>query len=383
MPMPSSEERVLNEQCSRSTLSSTLQICKRINSNMSHCNDQISLPTIQAAQFASLSSRYTMMQPTDGDHEAFSEPLETPKGDREEEDGFMTEETTNDDGIADLDLSPIHPAGRARLSPTHSLNDSIASTGSREEEILRTTQQLGATSLAFIHHLRGAAFRRKLKLTQSRDSLVAKEQERDRARAARLLEEESPKVFQARPVPEAVGVKGKGGISGVPKVPKRPLTTPKSPMLGFRFRKVDDPEEEALPEAHFRARPLPKTTGAAGRAGQAGVPRVPKRATTVPFSPLLGMRRPRPEPQVNHRDRNASSEPIGIELVQNVSEQENRPPRVPSPVKLHSTVRAARRAIFDRLTILNQGEKRQARRKEREQQVKVLQSEMNRMRLSL
>ena len=45
----------------------------------------------------------------------------------------------------------------------------------------------------------------------------------------------------------------------------------------------------------FRARPLPASTGAIGHAGQLGVPKVNKRPVTVPSSPLLGHRRQREE----------------------------------------------------------------------------------------
>ena len=44
-------------------------------------------------------------------------------------------------------------------------------------------------------------------------------------------------------------------------------------------------------ETTFKARPLPKSNGLKGHGGQIGVPKVLKRPVTVPFSPLLGHRR--------------------------------------------------------------------------------------------
>jgi hypothetical protein len=229
-------------------------------------------------------------------------------------------------------------------------NESISSTGSlREEEMIRTKEELGATSLAFNERLRGAAFRRKMNLTRSRDSLAAKEREQRELIAAskasreqRRLSEPPPtslpddtrklasdpanafKVFKALPLPSYTGFKGHGGLSGVPKVEKKQTTMASSPMLGARRQirrlmgqdvdsNVEPPYRTAKPSLTtsdepnsntFRARQLPPTTGELGHAGQVGVPKVPKRPATVPMSPLLG---PRRKPMSN-ADHNRHSE---------------------------------------------------------------------------
>jgi len=202
----------------------------------------------------------------------------------------------------------------------------------REEEIDQAKRQLGATSLAFIRRLRGAAFRRKQDLTRSRDSLAAKiaasrqhDGDTDRRRSeptgadatgrnpmipsnrrklhpSSTSSTEKKSTFAALRLPPTTGPKGSGGMSGVPKVSKRQTTVPKSPLLGLRRGK---PEPAAVATEYrrasatgtssssFKALPLPATTGIQGHAGQVGVPKVPKRQTTVPVSPLLGVVRRR------------------------------------------------------------------------------------------
>ena len=57
-------------------------------------------------------------------------------------------------------------------------NSSVSSGSAREDDILLAQKQAGASAQAFIQGLRGAAHRRKMNLTRSRDSLAAKEKER-------------------------------------------------------------------------------------------------------------------------------------------------------------------------------------------------------------
>lgn len=257
-------------------------------------------------------------------------------------------------------------AGAAALTPTSpqrnesteedrrdDVNDSVASkdgsVASRrssvgELEMERMTEELGASSLEFIRRIRAAAFRRKLDVTRSRDSLAAKERERERALAeARAAAEQkardrrqtepmvplhtiqstdrndsspskSKSLFHARPVPKTTGPKGSGGLSGVPKVEKKPTTIAHSPLLGNRRGRQQQrtPKDELPPQPTldddddsdssrspsptrdqniFRALPLPKSSTDSGHAGMVGVPKVPKRPSTVPNSPVLGFRR--------------------------------------------------------------------------------------------
>jgi hypothetical protein len=98
-----------------------------------------------------------------------------------------------------------------------------------------------------------------MNLTRSRDSLAAKEREQRELIAAskasreqRRLSEPPPtslpdgtrkqasdpansfKAFKALPLPSYTGLKGHGGLSGVPKVEKKQATMASSPMLGAR-----------------------------------------------------------------------------------------------------------------------------------------------------
>lgn len=334
----------------------------------------------------------------------------------------------------------------------HSLNDSIVSSGSaREEEILQTTRDINTSSQAFIYRLRGAAFRRKMNLTRSRDSLVAKEKQHreDLARAVesaanlavqrsrrqseplpQIRTEESVKVtFKARSVPAAVGIKGTGGLSGVPKVEKKPTTIPFSPLLGARrqLRRLTSPWTDSQANTNhisgandgskmFMARPLPKTTGFMGQAGQSGIPKVPKRPVTVPCSPLLGARRqssarvqkhiqtldPVPDdistatlPSVTSGCNSSTgvSSLHGLTLL--IDENQLPQPNVPLEAGTlgsgtvascyipHSTVRAQKRAAYDaqrqQVALMRLEQEQQARRA----QVQALDRELKALRTSL
>lgn len=271
-------------------------------------------------------------------------------------------------------------------------NTSIMSTGStREEEIQLAQQQVGASAQAFIQGLRGAAHRRKMNLTRSRDSLAAKEKERreDALRIAMQKKEDiakqmaaqeetvdgtSPHSFRAKLMPKASGTQGASGLYGVPKVAKRQTTTPFSPMLGIRRnasnamgRRAKATEEEQNPgeeESAPQAHPRPNAITQKVNAGQAGIPKVPKRPTTVPFSPRLGPRRPQ---GLNRRHSISTSRqwkssetsdsgctPVGLAYVPENQENsplnvERTPLQAPSYKEFHlqSTLRAQKRAVFD------------------------------------
>ena len=146
-------------------------------------------------------------------------------------------------------------------------------------DINSAKQKIDASSQAFMAQLRGAANRRKNQVIRSRDSLVAKQKERSENQTNvvefEMVEPEvvtpkqqkSTKTFKALPMPLITG----SGQVGVPKVDKRPQTTPFSPLLGPRRQQIC----------------LPLDYGS----GQVGVPLVDKRPPTKPFSPLLGAKR--------------------------------------------------------------------------------------------
>ena len=326
-------------------------------------------------------------------------------------------------------------------------NDSMASTSSlREEEIMKTKKELGATSHAFIERLRGAAFRRKMNLARSRDSLAAKErQQREAIAAAKATRQSLPgqtptisnrrmslpaqtvssRTFKARPLPETTGWKGHGGMSGVPKVDKKMTTTPFSPLLGARRRlrqmtqKFNSTSESrASITTEFQARPLPRST-AFGNVGQSGVPKVPKRPVTVPQSPLLGPRRVAKQPHQQNDPAGAAplaetrslestvhSLPSAASMLSSSSQgllgldvltcdstkgKENDVVRTPTLTasgkyvgyQPHSTIRAKKRASFEAQKVEREQERLIEARQGRQQQVRVLRRELAVLRESL
>lgn len=235
-------------------------------------------------------------------------------------------------------------------------------------------KQLGQSSYEFIERIRNAAHKRKVAMTRSRDSLAAKEEELLRSIAEsknkpQVLEASKnssgapkpsknrddssatgpePKTFKARPLPPTTGALGSGGLEGVPKVEKRPTTTPFSPLLGARRPQIPKikalevpkpikpvkptPKEAPAPAPAtkvvekkssdfvrpFKAREVPLAVRSAGNGGQYGVPKVPKRPVTVAMSPLLGPRR-----------RSRSAEVKSSNDVAAMQSQQKRTPKLP------------------------------------------------------
>jgi hypothetical protein len=281
---------------------------------------------------------------------------------------FLPSATSKATSILALDRSIVEELPHATDPSKTSTNDDLQS----------ARKQVGESSNNFIDKIRNAAHKRKVAVTRSRDSLVAKEEEQlrsiaeSKARSQSLLgsvsnfrgndDENIPpnnvdgcdeffkNPVMSRSIKTTYG--GFGGV-GVPKVKKRPTTTPFSPLLGSRrkekivIRALQKPttsaskeiDRTALPRPSsntsreqrkstssndegklsllrssslasdsmkglqltdtnvvssvlsFMARPLP-TTSRQCNAGQLGVPKVPKRRVTVPVSPCLGSKRP-------------------------------------------------------------------------------------------
>ncbi|KAG7365263.1 hypothetical protein IV203_038466 [Nitzschia inconspicua] len=231
-------------------------------------------------------------------------------------------------------------------------------TSSLVDDLQSARKQVGESSSNFINKIRNAAHKRKVAVTRSRDSLVAKEQEQLRSIAeSKALKshhnislDKTSETKENHPPQKhaecssifknAFQCKKGNGFSGcgVPKVEKRPTTTPYSPLLGSRRKhrvsakaleaprasiskiskkvslvkrqkpnqirqvnvtvtKKESTKRESATQPHsrlstsFKARPMPSSTGTRGRAGQLGVPKVSKRPVTVPKSPGLGKKR--------------------------------------------------------------------------------------------
>jgi hypothetical protein len=290
-------------------------------------------------------------------------------------DGMRSREETEERENAEL--SETSPLSNPSLSPSP--------TGSLQSAM----KQVGERSSNFIDKIRDAAHKRKVEVTRSRDSLLAKEQEQLRSiaecktRFAALkqklhnADEKNEEATKENSVNQFLNFKqlsklsrkssrsdnGFGG-AGVPKVEKRPTTKALSPKLGLRRKggkavskvqgkpefmseggstirlttkssgkmkfnvtsaskgkasgrhnqsrrntctesieteknssKLKSCEEEEASFGvlgTFKARPVPTSTTMRWNAGQLGIPKVSKRAVTVPVSPCLGpKRRPR------------------------------------------------------------------------------------------
>jgi len=325
------------------------------------------------------------------------------------------------------------------------------------KDLSNVRKQVGQTSSEFIERIRSAAHKRRLAMTKSRDSLVAKEKaqllsiaadkeklERNVARVEEFLSNEEKKTesgsafkpFKARPLPETTGPKGMGGLVGVPKVEKKPTTTPFSPLLGNRrpqkpkIKALEKPKTPQfspakvtksgpatmkavdLPsEPSFKARPVPSFVGKKGHGGLAGVPKVPKRSVTVPETPGFVRRKAsssalQSSNASNHRVSEGSlgsnkrkssisaASPVllGLNLLDVTRDsapaslnEENLTPR-DSQTKAyipHSTLRAKKRADFDRRRETNVHEWEAERQRQRERDIRRIRKELDQMRRDL
>lgn len=287
------------------------------------------------------------------------------------------------------------------------LNDSFASTGSnREEEIQQAQDALGATSVVFMDRLRGASLRRKMNLARSRDSLVNKEKAQREAIAAseaakssgacqsdpsnQNISKDSSDInhFKARPLSKSI-LKS-GGISGVRFIEKRPITTPCSPLLGSRRENRQSIEQttttmkniSCIDEVElcvFKALPWPRNK--VENAGTYGVPKVEKRPTTVPESPLLGHRRRKQDSRVNEKKKDTPVRPIlktpplsskENEMLLNEADTIHVDGYIP-----HSTRRASQRAEYDLRRQEREERRRIRKRRESLAQIKALREELN------
>eukprot|EP00548_Thalassiothrix_antarctica_P003493 CAMPEP_0194141614 /NCGR_PEP_ID=MMETSP0152-20130528/11018_1 /TAXON_ID=1049557 /ORGANISM="Thalassiothrix antarctica, Strain L6-D1" /LENGTH=476 /DNA_ID=CAMNT_0038840301 /DNA_START=72 /DNA_END=1502 /DNA_ORIENTATION=+ len=200
-------------------------------------------------------------------------------------------------------------------------------------------KKIGASSLAFMEHLRGAANRRKDQVIRDRDSLVAKQKGMKETAEKGIVEEVSNAIEKSKESfhsnPQKIFFSGKksrsitksatnyrSGMIGIRKVERRKATTPVSPLLGKRrstkpaIKALQNPActlkkcKSKIPNVRqfnvsmyvpkkqtrstpftssFRARPVP--SGFSTKSGPIGIPKVTKRPVTIAVSPLLGVRR--------------------------------------------------------------------------------------------
>jgi hypothetical protein len=296
------------------------------------------------------------------------------------------------------------------------LNDSNASASSSVIDLAK--KQIDASSHAFLQQIKGAAHRRKNQVLQSRDSLLQKELRlKDEQRQNNAVSQQdfatlvaasstttNPffKPFKARPMPSTKG----SGQAGVPKVDKKPTTTPFSPLLGPRRRQTPasatttntKPTSSSMPL--FRARPLP--SGFHKGSGQVGIPKVSKKPTTVPQSPLLGFRRTpaqkkhAPSPQRLSSALSAadisSNSLVGLALLSPAqpSDAENVPPpptpAIASTVAVyipHSSKRAQQRARYDEQRQSREEQRLQEGKQTLDKEIRVKRKELGKLRQTL
>jgi hypothetical protein len=223
----------------------------------------------------------------------------------------------------------IEDSEAAPFSPSSSDNSSSSSSppttppAPTEDDLQSAKKEVGERSSNFIDKIRNAAHKRRVAVTRSRDSLVAKEQEQLRSIAESKTRSAASVMNDLQTVNENMkeaelakenGIPnrhhshkhgksnsiGFGGV-GVPKVDKRPTTTPMSPMLGSR-RKGESAATfggTGVPKVEKRPTTTPMSPMLGSRRkgesaatfGGTGVPKVEKRPTTTPMSPMLGSRR--------------------------------------------------------------------------------------------
>ena len=267
------------------------------------------------------------------------------------------------------------------LDPASLETNQISPVSDHSGDLQSAMKQVGERSSNFIDKIRNAAHKRKVAVTRSRDSLVAKEQEQLRSIAEsktrfislneelqtldekneEATKENANRMGNSKPKHSFKNNRSSGGFSGlgVPKVEKRPTTVPLSPMLGSRrkgggtaarvvensdrllrggskngptaktlsrkkssniitkkvaasihqdmtarnkmrdsvIRSTNSSKLKVGQEVSIGSSPLvkarlaPSPTTRQRNAGQIGIPKVSKRAVTVPISPCLGPKR--------------------------------------------------------------------------------------------
>ena len=261
------------------------------------------------------------------------------------------------------------------------------------KDLSSAKKNLNAQSSALVERLRGAAHKRMITFTRSRDSLAAKES----LHLEKLVE-----------VPghdeDGVNIEGSddsGGIEGnvgdtiamepksdlritskpvwVPSVQKRPATVPISPKLGTRRipapSKPSEKVESGVKSKSSAAKIMQQTTPISANVEQLGVQKVKRRPKTVPKSPLLGTRRKADDKQSSTKlkasdkkvYKSPSTSPVGLSFLsktpsyKSTSGEENV-----APFTLHSSIRAQERAEFEACRVLKEHLRSQEVKEERE-----------------
>lgn len=262
-------------------------------------------------------------------------------------------------------------------------------------------KNLNAQSSALVERLRGAAQKRMMNITRSRDSLAAKENMHQEQQNSNSKVEELPVAndvaheplpsLEAVSTPDCDPVCSSDKVSrevteriGVPPVKKKAPTVPISPKLGPRR----DPSSSTSKKTTNTGTSLTDSMGKDGSTSIAPLPAIKRKPLTIPKSPLLGARR-KPEssisvkpkaslqvtqssPTTNIPNSKESLSPVGLEFL-------TRTPPCPDtaengdhvvPFTLHTQIRAKERAQYDASRSLNEKLRNEAIKKERDRLLK-------------
>ncbi|GFH45390.1 predicted protein [Chaetoceros tenuissimus] len=246
-----------------------------------------------------------------------------------------------------------------------------------ESDLSSAKKNLNQQSNALVEKLRGAARQRMMDIQRSRDSLAKKEHLRNE-QLAELLETSCETDTEEEQTQETK-------IVDSHVVQKRKPTVPISPKLGMRrdvskitsiHKKAETIVEEASTNLNRKNAPKVKST----------------KPLTVPKSPLLGARRktnkqPPPKSVESKRSKSPSvstlsRSPMGLEFLHNTpmykrgigSGEENM-----APFTLHTAIRAKERSKFETTRAINEKERKNELKVERERVLKQHYKELNRL----
>jgi hypothetical protein len=277
-----------------------------------------------------------------------------------------------------------------------------------------------------VEKLRGAAFKRRMDVSRSRDSLIAKEQlhreqnlvlkiaspagshkddpdgrEQDETKNKRDItsSNEIPiNQFRALPLPKTTGLfEGSYGLAGVPNIRKKEPTKANSPCLGRRRQQ----RTLAYQETEIKPRLLPPTYK---EGGSIGIPRIAKKPATVASSPMLGLRRAQSAKPASSRrssvphfrrkslesnSSGSSGSLLGLALY---NKENPTPPLVQTPINKkkiiqpfvpHSTKRAAQRSAYDARMVEYEHKLREQQQRDRKMLIKTIERDIEKIRKKL
>ena len=335
-------------------------------------------------------------------------------------------------------MSTVATSGSSRRTRRVVFEDEDSYLG-QPNDLSSAKKNLNAQSSVLAERLRGAAHKRMISITRSRDSLAAKEslhfgkhddESETDDEAARIIMDRQValhKVVEEKEVrrgvensqekvkPSAPSIAGCEDRIGVPKITRRPTTVPISPKLGSRRDDLSlSSSAKGMPKlVKSNNTEKPKSLGASdeGKREQRGLPTVKRRPLTIPKSPCLGARRNLPESKASSDNKMKHSKqidldksrkspstaspsfrsdsPVGLgfltpaSLNSNHDGEENVPPTVTSPFTLHSSIRAKERALFEASRSINEKLRNEEIKKERDRILSEKYRELGRLKEKL